>query len=101
MRRVMIIVGGMITEHQMQTCDLTHRHGGNGWAVCQKLDKDYVRLTPVSGDDAMKRAFLAATSCLTVSPHQGHMKDVIGDIAALRGKIESGKLKVRDTRIVK
>lgn len=40
----------MITQKQMETMDITHHHAGNGYAVCQGLDKDYVRLTPVDGN---------------------------------------------------
>ena len=91
----------MITEHQMKTKELTHRHGGNGWVVCQKLDKDYVRVTPVDGKEHGKRAYLAAVSCLSVWEHQKHMTDeVVANVASLRDKIESGKLKVKETRIV-
>lgn len=92
----------MITEKQMQVNDITHRYGGNGWAVCQKLDNDYVRLTPVMADPFGKEAVLAATSCLSVSPHPKELDgEKIEKLAELRKKIESGKLKVVFQRVVK
>lgn len=105
----------MITEKQMKTCDVTHRHGGNCFAVVQKLDDEYVRLTPAAGDERFKRAFLAATSLLTVTevritaPKTGKLisveprllePDIAEELAEVRSGIESGKLKVVATRIV-
>lgn len=91
-----------LTEKQMQIHDITHKHGGNGWAVCQKLDKDYVRLTPVMADPFGREAVLAATSLLSVSPHPPELDgDKIKKLAGLRKSIEAGKLKVVNQRILK
>lgn len=105
----------MLTKKEMATCDVTHQHGGNGYAVVQKLDDDYVRLTPAAGDERFYRAFLAATSLLSVSekrvvdPKTGKLisvspkylaPDIAEQLAEIRSKIESGKLKVVETRIV-
>jgi hypothetical protein len=98
-----------ITKDQLENCDLTHRHAGNGWTMVQDIDATHCRVAfvpkvPEQGQFG-GRAFLAHKDMLEAT--------IIGDkfwpvkpeymeaIVALRGKLASGELVVRSTHVVK
>lgn len=54
-----------LTPKQLADFELVHCHAGNGYAMCEILDKDYCRVTPLHG--TKNRAFLAAIDRLTVA----------------------------------
>lgn len=99
----------MITQKELETCDLTHRHAGNGWVMVQDLDKEYCRISGQGAKEFGNRAYLAAKSCLTPTELFVEEKKIrppipthlIDPLKKLREELKSGSLKVVSTHIKK
>lgn len=107
----------MITTKQLKECDLTHKHGDNGFVMVEDLDKEYCRVVTHSAGKLDGLVRLAAKDRLTVSPKRVYVEEtgmwvttdkpmVIPDellpkLTEIRTGITSGKLKVEKNRVVK
>lgn len=101
----------MTTKKQLETYDLTHRHGGNGWAMCQDLDGEYCRVTSYANGQLGSQAFLAAKSQLSITRRpvepNGPPVDIllpetiIEPLSKLRSELRLGGLIVVGARIRK
>jgi len=105
----------MITKQDLIEYDLTHEHGGNGFAMVEDIDSEYCRVVRVQ--TPITQALLAWKPKLQVTMMQkdkdspleprtlslssrfceGFMKE----LANLRRDLKAGKLIVKETRIVK
>lgn len=106
-----------ITQQQLETCDLTHVHGGNGFVMVEDLDKEYCRVaacgagrlgylvmiaakdrlsaSPVKEWDESSKAYVLTGKLLAIPP------TLMPELAEIRNGIRSGKLKVERNRVVK
>ena len=95
--------------HQMQ-----HRHGGNGFAVTEVVDKDYVRITDLGPNIIGKQHFLVYLPMLSVEQRykgkgladtpirEDHelSPELLEILTPIREALKSGKTKVVNTRLV-
>ncbi len=98
-----------LTQDQLENYELSHRHGGNGYVMCEDIDGDYCRVTPVHTEPTTfgTRAFLASKAHMAVFqrpvPETNQMVDiaisdeVAGLLKLLRQDFKSGKLGVFST----
>jgi len=105
----------MVTKQDLIEYDLTHEHGGNGFAMVEDIDSEYCRVVRVG--TPITQALLAWKQKLRVTTMakdkdslpeprtlafssrfcQGFMEE----LANLRRDLKAGKLIVKETRIVK
>lgn len=105
-----ITKGIMITQKQLETHDLTHRHAGNGYAMVQDLDSEYCRIS-LYGKNLGSRAHLAAKSQLEITRRpieaDGPVVDIkipaeiLEPLQKLRDEIRCGNLVIVQTHIKK
>lgn len=77
--------------------EYTHRHGGNGWAIAQDLDKDYCRVVSLGRGQIGGQAFLAAKNLLTPTKE---LDDAVAPLVKrLQDDIKSGAVFIDSTRI--
>jgi len=96
-----------LTKDQLNNYELSHARGGNGYFMCEDLDKDYCRIAVAM--DLGKRAFLAAKSQLSVFKRTAKdgtkydapiMDDVSELLSQVRSDIKSGKLAVFNSHVM-
>lgn len=94
--------------------ELQHKTGGDGWAFIQELGDDMGRVIGFSKTSLGGQAFLVWKKLLTVAPPKPSdprnpdsekvpsvLPDgILQDLKELRSGLASGKLEVRNTRIV-
>ena len=86
-----------ITKEQLLNFELSHRHGGNGYVMCEDIDEDYCRVTPAhASDDWGTLAYLASKA------HMSPFKEaeISEELVQLRADFKSGKLAAFSTHIM-
>ena len=88
--------------------ELVHKHSGNGYAICELLPPDYVRVCSVKAKGVHDQAFLAWLPMLRpwlMKDRDGKINEVPlppdNKLAEIRNGLALGQLKVENARIVK
>jgi len=104
----------MITKQDLIEYDLTHEHGGNGFAMVEDIDSEWCRVAWVK--EPITQAFLAWKKKLRVTtiskskdtpPEPWTLafssrlhEQFMDELAKVRRGIKSGELVVKNTRII-
>jgi hypothetical protein len=101
-----------ISKTHLENCDLTHRFGGNGWAMVQDIDETHCRISHYA-QGIGGRAFLAHKDMLEVTltvptgvnPPPPEPKEINAAAAVaikqLREEIASGRMVIKASHIVR
>jgi len=105
-----------LTKDQLENYELSHWKAGNGYFMCEDIDKDYCRVTEHTAQSKHEgefgsRAFLASKSGLSVfrKPSENDKNvmvdvpihdEIIEPLMQLRADIKSGKLAVFSSHIM-
>ncbi len=84
--------------------DLTHQHGGNGYAVVQDLGDDFYKVVSITEDGISKHAYLAARRLLRRSDYGEGDRPLMGKtldaVKELREDLQAGRKIIREQRIL-